>query len=456
MTFLGHAGFDLCHLGVRLIVDPWLVGTAFDNGWELLFPAPGFDATGITHLWFSHEHPDHFSPPSLKLIPPEVRANVTVIVQRAEDARLADFMRTQGYGDVIEVEDGRAVPLTNAAGEQAGTITTLSCAMGDSAHLVELGGVRILNTNDCSFDGPTGFKAALSKLGADAGPIDLLISQYSYANWVGNPEDVAERKAFAEHKLDLLWEQVELAKPKYVFPCASFIVFAHEENLYLNDCINDLGDVCARLEARHTVPVVMQNGDAFSLDEEGFRAMHALVPAVSARVAAEIDRVRTGSRPPLTSPVIPLPELVELAESGLARLREGVSKVDFAIMQRQLPKAVFELRDHEASLVIDKLSSVTTALKGSVPADAMISSAALEYAFKNDFGFETLLVNGRFEKRHAKGDVAIRKLTGQFGYLRRKQSLVRSIVERRVTNPALRMARTAGGYAAFRRLREVR
>jgi UDP-MurNAc hydroxylase len=368
-------------------------------------------------------------------------------------------MRTQGYREVIEVEDGLAVTLKNEGGESAGTITTLACAMGDSIHLLDLGGIRMLNTNDASFDGPTGFSAALARVGAsgpDAAPIDLLISQYSYANWVGNPEDVAERKAFAEHKLDLLWEQVALAKPKHMFPCASFIVFAHEENLYLNDCINDLGEVCTGLEAHATTPVVMRNGDTFTLDGDGFAAMHALVPAVSARVAEEIDRVRTGSRAAITSPVIPLTELMELAESGLARLREGVSKVDFAIMQRQLPKAVFELRDHDVVLVLDKLTGVSTALKGSVPADALISSAALQYAFKNDFGFETLLVNGRFEKRHPKGDVAIRKLTGQFGYLRRKQSLVRSIVERRVTNPALRMARTAGGYAAFRRLREVR
>lgn len=445
MTFLGHAGFDLQHRGVRLIVDPWLVGNAFDNGWELLFPAPAFDPVGITHIWFSHEHPDHFSPPSLKLIPPEVRAHVTVIVQRAEDARLADFMRTQGYREVIEVEDGLAVPLRNADGIEAGSITTLACAMGDSTHLLELGGVRILNTNDCSFDGPTGFSAALSRLGADRVPIDLLITQYSYANWVGNPEEVAERKAFAEHKLDLLWEQVALAKPKFVFPCASYIVFAHEENLYLNDCINDLGDVCRRLEEHDTTPIVMRNGDTYTLDGAGFGSMNALVPTVAARVAAEIDRVRSGSRAPITSPVIPLGELVDLAKDGLKRLQDGVSKVDFAIMQRQLPKAVFELRDHDALLIVNKLTGVTTYPKGSPtapPADALISSAALQYAFKNDFGFETLLVNGRFEKRKPNGDVAIRKLTGQFGYKRRKESLVKSIVERRLTNPALKAART--------------
>jgi UDP-MurNAc hydroxylase len=446
MTFLGHAGFDIRHGAMRLIVDPWLVGNAFDNGWQLLFPAPAFDPAGITHIWFSHEHPDHFSPPSLRLITPEHRSSITVIVQRAEDARLADFMRTQGYKEVIEVLDASPVPLVGADGLTVGRLATLACAMGDSCHLLELDGpdgpIRLLNTNDASYDGPTGFAAALQQLGADTAPIDVLISQYSYANWIGNPDEYAERKAFAEHKLDLLWMQVASAKPKYMLPCASFIVFAHEENRYLNDAINDLGDVCDRLIEHGTTPILIGNGDTFALSEEGFAAMNAAVPVISARVTAEIERVRDGSREPLTSPVIPIDELTELGRLALNRLRSGVPKIDYSIMGMQLRTAVFELSDHPVCLVIDRVSSVRLVPKGAIAPDVLVSSAAMAYAFKNDFGFETLLVNGRFQKRRPHGEVVIRKLTGQFGYLRRKESLVRSIVDRRVKNPALRLLRT--------------
>jgi UDP-MurNAc hydroxylase len=441
MTFLGHAGFDFRHLGVRLIVDPWLVGTAFDSGWELLLPAPSFDPTGITHIWFSHEHPDHFSPPTLKLIPPEVRANVTVIVQRCQDRRLADFMRQQGYGAVLEVEDGAAVALCNVQGEQAGSIVTLSCDNGDSCHLLDLGGIRILNTNDCAFDGPAEFAAALNKLGADQAPVDVLVCQFSYANWVGNPDEGVLRKELAARKLELLDRQVAIAKPRHTFPCASFIVFAHEENNYLNDHINDVGKVCARLSDRGTTPIMLRNGETQSLDADGFLAMTKQVSTVSRAVAAEIDRVRNGSRLPLTNEVVALKELREVAEAGLARLRAGVSGIDFAIMQRQLPRAVFELRDHGSLLVVDRLNHVSVLPLATLPADVKLSSSALHYAFKNDFGFETLLINGRFEKSHPKGDVPILKLTGQFGYLRRRESLARSIIERKVLRPLLRWKR---------------
>jgi UDP-MurNAc hydroxylase len=441
VTFLGHAGFDFRHQGVRLIVDPWLVGTAFDSGWELLLQAPAFDPTGITHIWFSHEHPDHFSPPTLKLIPPEVRANVTAIMQRCQDRRLAEFMRTQGYGAVLEVEDGASIALSNPSGEHVGSIVTVACGTGDSCHLLDLGGIRMLNTNDCAFDGAAGFAAVLTKLGADQAPIDLLISQFSYANWVGNPDEGVLRQNLAEHKLELLDRQVEVARPRHVFPCASFIVFAHQENHYLNDHINDVGKVCARLASRGTQPILLGNGETYELSDAGFAGMVEQAPAIARLIAAEIDRVRTGSRAPLTNQIVPLVELHRVGKESLARLQAGVSRLDFALMQRQLSRAVFELRDHKVLFVVDQLSHISFVPLGSLSADVLLSSSALHYAFKNDFGFETLLINGRFEKRRVNGDVAILKLTGQFGYLRRKESLARSIFQRKVCKPLLRLVR---------------
>jgi hypothetical protein len=72
---------------------------------------------------------------------------------------------------VREVEDGEVIPLCDAQGRQAGTITTLGCDFGDSCHLLDLGGVRVLNTNDCSFDGALGFAAVRPKLVRTPGPL---------------------------------------------------------------------------------------------------------------------------------------------------------------------------------------------------------------------------------------------------------------------------------------------
>ena len=70
ITFVNHASVIFSHKNIRLMTDPWIFGNAFNNGWSLLseskFTIEDFDK--ITHIWFSHEHPDHFHPLVLKTI----------------------------------------------------------------------------------------------------------------------------------------------------------------------------------------------------------------------------------------------------------------------------------------------------------------------------------------------------------------------------------------------------
>ena len=87
IEFVNHASYIIEHGGIRLITDPWIEGTAFNEGWSLIEPThlQYTDFKDITHIWFSHEHPDHFSPPNLKSIPEELRKNITVLFQYTKD-----------------------------------------------------------------------------------------------------------------------------------------------------------------------------------------------------------------------------------------------------------------------------------------------------------------------------------------------------------------------------------
>ena len=91
LEFVNHASYilDASKQGVRLLTDPWLEGNAFNNGWGLLAKTTFRyeDFGSITHLWFSHEHPDHFSPPNLKKIPEDARKKITVLFQKTATAR---------------------------------------------------------------------------------------------------------------------------------------------------------------------------------------------------------------------------------------------------------------------------------------------------------------------------------------------------------------------------------
>ena len=89
IEFVNHASFIATAGGVRIMSDPWLEGRVFNDGWDLISPSTMSyeDFREITHLWFSHEHPDHFLPPNLKKIPEETRRAVHVLYQRTRDKK---------------------------------------------------------------------------------------------------------------------------------------------------------------------------------------------------------------------------------------------------------------------------------------------------------------------------------------------------------------------------------
>ena len=95
IEFVNHASYIIDTGSIRMISDPWMEGYAFNKGWSLLIPTKFNydDFKDITHLWFSHEHPDHFAPPNLFKIPEEHRKNITVFYQKTEDGKVAGFCR---------------------------------------------------------------------------------------------------------------------------------------------------------------------------------------------------------------------------------------------------------------------------------------------------------------------------------------------------------------------------
>jgi len=177
LKFLGHAGYVVECGALYLVVDPWLEGSAFDNGWDVLVPSVRFDVQQVTHLWFSHEHPDHFSIPTIKSIPPERRAEVTVLFQETADKRVVEFLRKSGFRRVFEVTRGQRAELGGGV-----TLTTVPAKDGDSCHLLDLGGFRILNLNDCFYSSMAEVEDVMRAVGVAPGEVDLLATQFSYAN----------------------------------------------------------------------------------------------------------------------------------------------------------------------------------------------------------------------------------------------------------------------------------
>ena len=69
ITFLNHASFIIEEDNFKLCCDPYLFGSAFNNGWSLLKEENHEkQLKNLTHIFYSHEHPDHFAVPFLKVL----------------------------------------------------------------------------------------------------------------------------------------------------------------------------------------------------------------------------------------------------------------------------------------------------------------------------------------------------------------------------------------------------
>lgn len=382
IEWVNHASYVLRHNGVSVLVDPWLEGSAFNDGWELLVPSV-FDSAsfeGISHLWFSHEHPDHFSPSTLKTIGEGVRPRLTVLYQRTKDQRVVDFCKKQGY-DVREVADGEWVSLGEDARMMLGKVSVY-----DSWALTEVDGLRILNLNDCVFNGPRALQSLREKVGTP----DVLLSQFSYANWVGNPEDGDAMLAAAAQKLGWLDDQLDCLKPRYCIPFASYSVFAHEENAYLNECHNHV-EAAVRIIEKHGVrPIVLWPGERWDVGTDRDSR-----PAIAQYAAAWKT-----PRNLRTSPSKSLEELEEVGREYCARIKSRNNRAALAVAGRA-PFHVGDtlsvhLTDHDDVVVFDLRKGLRPVDTASAQATVSMHSQSLWFALKFDFGIDTLSVNGRF------------------------------------------------------------
>jgi UDP-MurNAc hydroxylase len=383
LRWINHASFLISHGDVGLICDPWLFGDAFDRGWSLLSETKFTpdDFQDVTHIWFSHEHPDHFSPPSLKAIPAEVRGRITVIYQSTLDGRVASFCRGLGFNAVVELAEDETYDLSDAF-----SIRVYPYTFGDSWACLRVGDLTLVNLNDCVVNTRDKAKAVAARVGK----VDVLFTQFSNAQGIGNPEDTARRRAAANEKLARIKAQVTELQPRFVVPFASFIWFSHIENQCHNDGANTVHMAVDFIDNETEAEAVCLYPD----DEwDGVTTIDS--QAALRRYQANYDALE--SRAPHTSPSIDLDTLRSRHSAFMERLvkKNGPIVLRGLAWTRHLRRATVHLTDLGCSLQFDLKRFETVDCDAST-CDVSLSSSALDYCFHFDWGGDTLSVNGRF------------------------------------------------------------
>ena len=225
ITFLNHASYILKTEKSSVLFDPYLSGTAFNNGWMLLNEEE-HNVTDINYIFYSHEHPDHFQVDFLKNNFTQNRDEVTILYQETYDKRVKKFCTNLGY-TFIELPDKKELKISNDFDIICGKVPFY-----DSWVMIKDGNQNMLNVNDCVLEDPS-LVHNIKKYTKNA-DIDVLFTQFSYASF-SDPENRSYR---ARKQLDTIKLQNDVLSPKNIIPFASFIYFAHEENFYMNDSIN--------------------------------------------------------------------------------------------------------------------------------------------------------------------------------------------------------------------------
>ncbi|MDQ2819836.1 MAG: MBL fold metallo-hydrolase [Pseudomonadota bacterium] len=406
-TFVNHASFMVRNDNAVLLVDPWVEGSAFNNGWSLLDRSTS-NATLIAELnrmalpvfvWISHEHPDHFSIAFIKLLKADARVRVSFLYQRTLDGRVAGFLRKLGFA-VITCTPGEPVSLSPDL-----RIAVFPHSDGDSWALIQSGTCTLLNLNDCVVASPEQCQRIKASVAALVPRIDVLLTQFGYANWVGNQDQRDRHHHAAGEKLAHMAMQIATLEPGLIIPFASFVYFSHPDNAYLNTAQNSPRSVVDAVRLARMAPSIrfLQPGASFdlgtataaSLKESHLRALvHwsalaasglPLLPAAPAAPLSEVQAAFDAYRSTVARNLHYLPQLLELLQQ--------MAPLDILLIDLQ-------------QTVRCSYRKGLRVLPGGAAYQVSTSSSNAVFLFMNELGFDTTRMNGRFHVADANALVA--------------------------------------------------
>ncbi len=401
IEFINHASVLISKDGIGLLSDPWFNGQAFHKGWSLLAEQNSEEIRRllcrVTHIWISHEHPDHFSINFFNQYAEELINNgIIVLFQKTKDCRVKNFLETRGL-KVRELEFNKVLKISSSV-----ELVCIKDGFYDSALYIQTGDLKILNLNDCEIK----TRDSVDNIKKIIGSVDVLMSQFSYAAWKGGKKNVQFRKNAALSKIQALKVQCDTLQPKFLIPFASFVYFSNERNFYLNDSANHPNVILNQL-TDFTNIVLMKPFDIFSgiwSDSDNHKSIefwNSKLNIIKPRIENKFRIVES-----------------EALEKSYVGYNERIRKNNninliklvkiFGVGGGFKPIRIF-LDDIDATVEIDITKKNLYFFDGMNNPDLTMASESLDFIFKNPFGFDTLTVNGCFEESNIGGFIKASK-----------------------------------------------
>ena len=369
----------------KILVDPYLAKSSFNNGWNLLSEEKHNDKIeGINYIFYSHEHPDHFSVPFLKEIPQNKRSLITILYQETFDKRVKKFCLNLGY-KFKEIPNKKETQINKNFSLIIGKVPVF-----DSWVNFKINNLNILNVNDCVLENPK-FVFEIKKILKDK--INLLFTQFSYANFIDNE---VNRVQLAISQLEKIKLQDFILKPNYIIPFASFIYFSHEENKFMNKNINNIQNAYNYIIKNCSAkPIILKPNEEWDLNEKNNDS--------SLNYWMKYYKNINVLKYNVSSKSISFEQLFFESQKYLKRIYSKNNKFLIYILFyiRFFSKIKIYLHDHDSFFYFCIINGFTKENdeKNNKRKKYFIKmhSDSLSFIFCNDYGFDTLLVNARLK-----------------------------------------------------------
>ena len=388
------------HQGISILSDPWFKGDAFHKGWNLLHENDSADIASLlkrtTYIWISHEHPDHFSVKFfIKHLEMLINHNIKILFQETLDRRVKGFLESKGL-EVIELPHNKRFHLREDM-----YLTCIKDGFYDSGLLIEAGDDKILNLNDCEIN--TIQRA--NEVYQLTGPVDLLLTQFSYAAWKGGKNNVEWRRKAALSKIDTLKLQMKVFKPKFIVPFASYIYFSNLRNFYLNDCANTPQIILNAIPEAAKKIVFMKPMDFFS-DSLDMAFRKKAVDFWEAKYQ-NLNEVTKNSFEKIERKYLDAAFQKYIARLKISNNFRLMRALQFLSPVKIFCPIIVYLDDIELNIEINLFK--TSLSSSDSKYHLSMSSESLLFLFENSFGFDTLTVNGCMEEGINKGFITATK-----------------------------------------------
>lgn len=377
IKLINHASVIFDCGDVKILTDPWYTGSAFDNGWNLFVERDiDINSLDFNYLWYSHEHPDHFSIADLKKISDKKKQEISILFQVAPDQKVKKFCEANGF-KVIEIpedEDFFIGDVKLCCGKEGGFDSWISVTHKNKT---------ALNINDCRLENEEEL-APVKRLGN----IDVLMTQFGWANWVGNKGDSDAREIARKMVYDKVDAQIENLSPNYIMPFASFCWFSHKDNISCNDEAITIKEFVNKYEQDNKI-ITLYLDDEWTVGQ----SMDCSEAVNKWQQQFDMDR-----EPLHQSSTVHQQELQESFSFMVSKLKKDNDWARMAYIYRQFKGSVVRLEDVEKNYVFDITKNQLTITDEDY--DIATSSECFNYLMRNAWGRGTLMINGRFQANY--------------------------------------------------------